>query len=347
MHMMRQWMGVWCLLVLVCGCWGIASEVELHYKVVDQQNKPIAGAAAIIRVLQPETGAVEQEIRQTTGANGMFDAKLELGPRPAYLLINVPGQAVYCIELHGFERVQTHTIHMKPAPAITGMVVDSTGAPVKGATVAVGAIGDGLAYYNTLNRPSMRITTPDLATETAADGSFTLHGVFSSMSPNLALLTATVQRDGKTYWGTAEAKLDSPTRQAQNTVRIVLHPALDIQGFLTDGSTGKPLAGATVSLNQEMVFTGNIPPPVVTGEDGVFLFKDVTHFKNLDLMVSHPQYGSGRAQLVQRDATPPAVSPLAITTSMMPCAQVTGQVLDTATGKPLGPTVLNITAEAC
>jgi uncharacterized GH25 family protein len=301
--------------------------------VIDGRRRPVAGAEVSLRPTLPaDLLARAWELRNperipaTTGASGRFEMKnlpagtFDLTVRArGFAPITVPALAIPADK----GTTDLGTVQLAPGGSIRGLVVDPQGEPIADAEVqTAGADRDGLLFRG--GRPG---DVGAAGAVTAADGSFTLE----DLAPGVAL-DVIVTHPGYGPGGAPGVAVPS-----EAPIRIVLQPVSRVSGHVL-GPDGKPVAGASVALNESPRRLGGafFQAPSrhlhegVTDDEGAFVFADVAPGP-FQMSASAP--GHQRAELRGLEVKPGQdLSGIAI---QLPAgATVEGRVTSTE-GKPL------------
>ncbi len=301
--------------------------------VIDGRRRPVAGAAVSLQPTLPADLLARaralrnpEQIPATTGASGRFEVKhlpagaFDLTVRArGFAPITVPALAIP----EGKGTTDLGTVQLAPGGAVHGVVVDPQGEPIADAEVrAAGADRDGMSLRG--GRPGDAGTASAV---TADDGSFTLE----DLAPGVAL-DVTATHPGYGPGGAPGVAVPSGT-----PVRIVLQPVSRVSGHVL-GPDGKPVAGASVALNESPRRLGGaffqMPSrrlhEGMTDDEGAFSFPDVAP-GSFQMSASAP--GHQRAEL--RGLEVKAGQDLSGIAIQLPAgATVEGQVTSTE-GKPL------------
>lgn len=323
---------------------GMATTVTIAQQVVDANMQPAPGATVIIRVRDWKEGKNHREIRLHTGVDGFFTTRLEIEPDPtgfcpAYLLADIPGNAITMEALFPDLKIRTGRLLVFPSPAFTGVVVDEQNVPVADATVALGAVGSPYLEY-VLNRPQVGVTTPELTTHTAADGTFTLRNIGSGLLSQ-GIITASKEQDGQTCWGLS-APIKMPAKWPREPVKIVLHAPVTVCGQVLDSADDTPLPGVTVALKNDPDNLGAPAQPVVTGADGAFTLPVVSPFTRLLAGFTHDDFCTTEVAFPTVALTEHTPAVISATCFITRAVTVTGRILDEETGLPIAPTWMTI-----
>jgi protocatechuate 3,4-dioxygenase beta subunit/uncharacterized GH25 family protein len=246
--------------------------------VIDGHRGPVAGAEVSLRPTLPADLLARvralrnpERIAATTGASGRFEMKnlpagtFDLSVRAhGFAPITVPALVIP----EGQGTADLGTVQLAPGGSVHGVVVDLQGEPIADAEVrTAGADRDGLLFRG--GRPG---DVGAASAVTAADGSFTLE----DLVPGVALdVTAT-------HPGYGPGGAPGVAVPGETPIRIVLQPVASVSGHVL-GPDGKPVAGASVALNESPRRLGGaffqMPSrhlhEGVTDDEGAFSFTDV------------------------------------------------------------------------
>lgn len=352
---MRVVVLLWCLLI---GIAALAEEemLDVVRKVVTPDGKPVVGARVVVRSF--DTVRMQQEVATTTGTDGTVRARIRYRayhgmmspfgpPSHGYMMVDLPGYALAFgrLPVNGYD---DGPLQLTPIFQQRGLIVDTTtNKPVAGATVFV----LGLTATVPVNFRSADVTTKELVTTTAADGSFTFRGVTSEVLGGFGMPTvvgvtngsvvAYYTVNGKTSVGENRNFTFSATTQTPQRVDIT--PAALLQGTVVDSLSGKPVAGASVNLEGTSDWI-NYLPDFKTDANGVYRVPVIpTNITKLYVTASQDDHTSAcvlvyekQAQRGQPAPMPAVISPEPI--SIHPLGPpVTVQIIDASTGKPVLP----------
>ncbi|HVV83955.1 MAG TPA: carboxypeptidase regulatory-like domain-containing protein [Kofleriaceae bacterium] len=177
------------------------------------------------------------------------------------LIVSGPGfssKAVRGVKVEEGQATDVGTVTVEAGRSISGRVVDGSGAPVEGATVAAGSnmSGGGRELFIEDESPGAR------STETDADGRFTLTG-FDQRA--LAIVA------GKDGVGRSPS-VQVPHCADSVSIELTLAPVGSLAGTVTRG--GQPLGDTVVIAKPAAAISSNFF--VVTGADGSFAFDALT-----------------------------------------------------------------------
>lgn len=303
-------------------------------RVVDEQGKPIAGAA--VSLTSEEQSAAQESYQAVTDAAGAFHLDhLAAGrfrlqaARSGFAPASVPG-----IEIPDEPgEVSLEEIRMEAGAVIEGRVTDPRGAPVSQALVfaqkgEMPPSGDLPDESPALREPLM----------TGLDGRFRLNDL-----PRGVAFDFQVRRDGF-----APANLPGVTAPTAEPLRIELRPARRLTGRVLDAD-GAPLAGATVLPIDTGAGLGEISLSLGgmdggrggTDTEGFFTVSDLTPGVS-SFVVRASGYRPALLRNVpipeDRDAGPVEVT-------LEKGATLTGRVLD-GRGAPLAGAMVSVQADA-
>lgn len=295
------------------------------------------GRVISLRTRQPIAGALVQSAQQptafqATGADGRFALRLPVsaqGMISAWAADFLSGSTP-----HGRLEQPTgssFTIALKPAAAVTGVVVDDRGVGIPGVRIS--------SEEQQSHGGNMRFTIGGggLKNETHSGPG----GVFrlGRLDPELSwLLRAQANRRDL-----APGSLELPALlpgQTRAGIRIVLAPGRSINGKIVD-QQGNPLEGVSISAvkaldpgQQHMPFMGGPKAPVgaaLSGTDGLFSIQQLEP-GTYDLTASRHGFASGKIPGVNLQN--PAGNADAGTLTLQPGARISGRVQD-KDGNPL------------
>ncbi len=306
--------------------------------VIDGGHRPVGGAEVTLRpAASSDPLARMREVRRasrpaavTTDATGRFEMK-NLPPGKFDLTVRARGFAPLTVPAldipDGRGTTDLGTVQLAPGGSIHGVVADSQGEPIADAEVRAGGGGrDRMAAL--LGQEGAG------SVFTAADGSFAIE----DLAPGVPLdLVATHPGYGP---GTAPGV----AVPSEAPVRIVLPSSSRVSGRVT-GSDGKPVAGASVVLNEgARGFNGLLlgsrqhVHQGVTDDEGAFSFADVSPGP-FGLSAEAP--GHQRAQLRGLEVKP-GQDLAGVGIVLPPAASVEGRVLS-ADGRPIEGAEVTVT----
>jgi len=251
-------------------------------------------------------------------------------------------------------------VHLAESFEITGTVTDSDNTPASGALVYVIGLQNGsFGPVIPLNVPGVKVTTPVLTAKTGADGSYHLRGLTASfytggatmgmpgvpggpVPATLAAQSADGTRlgdnDNAIFIRPAMMRADMATR---NNLR--LSPTISLEGRVTNGATGAPVAGAQVVLRGKPSAALDVIPPTTTDRNGKYRFNAIpSTVRKLFTLCSVNGMSDGWARAYE--SRTPIVKPLTgIDMTVCPWVDVKGTMIDETTKQtPLTP--ISITA---
>ena len=289
----------------------VDTVTDLHGRVVDADERPIAGARLDVRLddLRPyKTLDLEHDdlgrglVQAVTDERGEFAIPLDPG-RPFDLYAEADG---FARTVHPDAYAGEHVIvRMQPAAAFAGRVQRPDGSPVAGARLrawrADAAPGDAFRG------------------RTDGEGRFR----FEDLQPGSLRVEVTCQDEAGPPW--ADVLLTAgETLERTFTTRA----GIDVQGRVTDLETGRPVADAEVGVGWTFRKT------VRTDADGRYVLRGFPPTGVLSVAARARGYAEGRVRLP--DA---AGGRAAVDFALQPDVRVTGRVVDAA-GAPLADAYL-------
>ena len=364
---MARWLWCWMVGVMLLARAGAVVSVPFETTVVKPDGTPAAGAAVLVRVLNSEDGSLREDRQLTTDAQGHVATEVTFATAPppglplAYALIDMPDYALVIVYLVGDDsgrpggrrQAVPAKISLRPAYALTGVVVGPDQQPVVGAAVkVVTSGGGGFTPPNRFNYPSANIVTPALCAVTDKEGRFTLRGMVPP-EPGYhggILNVAVMAKQGDTVLvgdGALNYNLP-PERLTERTITLV--ETTPLHGTVMDAVTGKPIRGVQVTLvprpgafNRQALYL-----MVATSDaEGQYTFPGVPAIDEMIAMAAAPGYGQGWAKIAGDRNGPrakPAERPQDYRISLRPMVTVSGKVIDAATGGLIGALPLTLIA---
>lgn len=208
-----------------------------------------------------------------------------------------------------------------------GKVLNRRNAPVENCHVLVTSVVDGWQSNWILN-DSQGAMVPELSANTSADGSYSIPSFTIEDSIVGADLVATATVNG----ATETAALYSEDLSAP--IDITLFPTTKVTGVVVDATNSHPLEGVQLSFTARTANgdkLSSMVPPTITDQKGQFSFKDVPLQGTLTFTGKRDGY-------VYRNLKFSADKPASVHNihfPLVPLINVSGSVLDEATGKPV------------
>lgn len=280
--------------------------------VQDEQGRPIAGATAFVTILFPHQGVVGQSPEildrpSTTDATGRWQCTIVPAKLPPMVLVRL----AHPDYINGPEHVETppaemaklrdgsRVMVMKKGLPVSGVVLDSEGKPVAGASVA---------------HAKNRTATGNPITTTNPQGEF----CFPHAAPGELVLVVQAK-------GHAPELQQIKVEPKMLPVEFTLGPAHCIRGRIVDAA-GKPIPGAWV-MADEWQGHRSLVIKVVADADGRFQIDDLP-----DSPVEFQFSKEGFMNLPNK-ALAPSEQEVVITLNRP--LTISGTVTDAATGKPI------------
>ncbi len=277
-------------------CAASAGADELAGRVFLPDGRPAVGAKIIARNIGPRFPPRRPGDDVTTVTDEMGNFAATVTPivlvaadgrwnRP-YILIDAPGcalcfmsmtEAVKTQSVNGIAGRYGAVVRLQPAFTFQGMVVGPDRKPVPGARVAVIRGTMNFVESSPLNIAGL-ISTPQLVTQSGADGKFALRGLtgpapekadgyLSIHSSSEISAVATIRGNLWAGTGYVSAPLTPQGIKPDAPRKVVLQPAVTFSGHLLDAVTGKPLPNVEVSVSNG---SPALVSSVRSGVDGSF-----------------------------------------------------------------------------
>jgi len=267
---------------------GEAKQITCTGKVVDEQGRPVAKAKVGLYTLSVDYSVFSYEVELdrevTTQADGAF--RFEKNLDESYLtgqtviFAHKEGSALGWANWH-LAKDKDVQIKLSPAKTLAGTVVDGSDKPIADAQVSVSFLmtpqipGDDNPRYLV-----GQVAQKWFTTHTGADGKFVFDRIPADATAELL-----VEKAGRATISTLEptgyqgGKLRFAA--GQTDINLVMPPEATIKGIVVEKGTGKPAAGVKL-----MVMRGRNQPsfgmkPVVSQENGSFVFRALTAGKHL------------------------------------------------------------------
>jgi uncharacterized GH25 family protein len=276
------------LLILSCAfCHDVSAtdvqkQISCSGRVVDDSNKPVEGAKVtlykfVADAIGQETKKLIAEAR-ITDKNGSFsfsaNAPSEKQNRLGMLVAIKDGYAIAWDKWNMREDKIT-TLRMDAAHILSGVVVDETGKPVRGAEVRISMLLKGKPSngpYEADILPRAEVLD-SLVSKTDSNGYF----AFSCMSADESA-EFSVKKPGKVTIDTFNPSLSGNSRPGQYTIqskdiRIVQPDAATIEGRVIEKNTDKPIGGVKLVCEVENPHGFYGTNAVTSADDGTFSFE--------------------------------------------------------------------------
>jgi RNA polymerase sigma factor (sigma-70 family) len=324
--------------------------IEIKGRVLDPDGKPVAGAPLIL-ISDTSGKKADATVRATSDKEGRF----RFTAKPADY--DSKGKATLAVTANGFgpdwvevttKNKDAITLHpVKDDVPIEGRILDLEGKPVAGVTVRVLNLHQtdldwwlkeekrGRVYYPKSIEPAA-LGAPGRAI-TGKDGRFQLHGLGRERLVYLLIEGDTIERVH--CWGLTRdgknlnlAKRGEPIYPAK--FDHIAAPTKPILGTVRDKDTGKPLPGIIVLTERRQ--TGRWIDEATTDERG--RYRIVGNPKQREYAVSavgRPYFAMTKSNL----ADTPGLEPLVVDFALERGIEITGRILNKATGKPVGATI--------
>ena len=338
---------------------------KVRRQVLLPDGTPAVGAKIILRRFAAQEHGepkLQTETVFLTDARGQFEIELEDNEIRGSVLIDAAGCALALAPLHEswtclrMPGQRPRPIQLIETYELLGHVVNARGVPVVGAQVV---LADPL-----WNWVATGVSTPQLITESAADGSFSMRGISDLRYFDQERWSIyAIQRDRTKVVAlgleTVMLKISKPEPHlARKSVpprpvqyqlplqyeppRIVLHPTVSVGGQVVNPVLNQPVDGATVALDTADCY---LPlRPMKTGADGRFEFFDVPILPSmgetrkdaypLRIAARHPALPMVQTSLHEHVAFGKVAAVYQVTLHMRPLTTLSGRMIDIETGKP-------------
>jgi uncharacterized GH25 family protein len=263
----------------------VSKPRQYFFRVVDAQGRPVAGAR--LELYREATTSMSDEDkaptllqRRTADTNGAATFSVT-NQGVVRLVVRKQGLSLgwasrfSAFGLFASRAEDAVTVTLTHPSAVSGVVQDASGKPVRGVQVWVGNAFRSEEYYG--GQFSELLTSQQgkqyLAARTGADGKFQIGGL-----PSDATLTLAVFKPGLALDQAFEPYLNPDNLRfhaGQSNIVLTLKPGGVIEGRVVRGTTGEPLARARVSVGGTW-FGGAAPAHSTTGPDGVFRLADLS-----------------------------------------------------------------------
>ncbi len=294
----------------------------VNIRVVGPDNQPIANAQLVIDAFS----ARQTWVRQTDTAGRVA---LEMAPladkRLGDVVVYAPGFGLFRADLDVPHR--NTLIRLQKAKVIQGVVRDTQGNPVSGATVRLRDIEEPLG---TGGEDSLVYRIPEqlektFTTRTGADGRWAIGGIPAQIAVVVAL-------DDPSYVYTTARTPLSPSATTQIPV-LTAAPGASIAGRVVT-ENGQPIVGVQVlTFVREPQYGSLRSQSAVTSPDGTYVLTSLTT-GNYEVQVEDPtkkRVGVALKSVAAQTGQTTQAAPLLLTEG----AIVQGRITDKATGKPL------------
>ena len=277
-----RWLTICSLTILMTVSCGFAAElpkkVTCSGKVVDDVNKPVAGAKVTLLYLSARDPGRQTNIstqEQITKDDGGFSFSAEILADRKYqyqtLVARKEGLAIGWENWAGNEDKVVMLSLRKPY-TLTGIVVDDAGRPVDGAEVRISPLFLGDFQRGSTGAKFIPESLDLFRTTTGANGVFTFTAI-----PAGAKAEFTVKKMGRATVSTLKPNQYSPYNPGQYTVqskdiRIVQPVEARIEGKVIEKGTGKPICGVGLTCAGERGAIPSGAKPVVSDSNGAFTF---------------------------------------------------------------------------
>jgi len=279
-------------------------QITCTGKVVDDQNRPIAGAKVALHEMVYGQTASSYDTKLTgevtTRADGAFSFSTNAESdvyRNGYIIAEKEGLALGFANWRIREGDKELEIQLGRSQELSGLVVDENDKPVSDAQVIISMLIIGSM------RDDRGISGPvaaELFTSTTdAEGKFK----FTKIPPK-ATAEFIIKKDGRATVGTfkstgmADQKLNFAAGQAD--IKLVLPIEAKIEGIVVQKSTGKPVGGVQLRARTEQNNPFLRQEPLVSKQDGTFSITALAADRYLlELMQSREGLGDWISELVE------------------------------------------------
>jgi|GEM_PF-2298089 len=305
-----------CILLGVVVSLAVAARADvIKGHVVDAKNRPVPNAEVLVQTIQYEPRRAGYSALRAD-SNGNFSANLTPGSYSYYgqFFAVAPGMAPDNVRLTSNSRNKINTLHLSPAQAVSGHVIDQDGKPLAGVTVKLRNM-----YNRSISRDvflSGSLWEKRYQTTTDKNGRWQLKGVAAGDKAGMTLV------DPRYVTVLFESVIDKPSVTRTRPGGAVIGRVVD--------ETGKPLADVKVLADGNNMDGGGT---AVTAADGSYRITglstgayDIEVYGNTLPLVARPL----KNQIAHEGQT--AKVPDLV---MTPGGIVSGQVLDRTTGQPV------------
>jgi hypothetical protein len=301
----------------------LAPEVRLEGRVVDEEDRPVAGADVRLLGTAGESALVPVPDRFTTDGAGAFSF---VAPEGAVVEARktgfLPGRAEVTRLglLNGTVLVRLGPAHGAigaPAP-IAGRVVGPEGAPVEGALVAA----EGMGRWGVAGATAAQ-------TLSGADGTFSL----DELAPGVYRVTARAE-------GLAPAS-SRPVRPGATELVLTLESGGRLRGCVRSAATGAPVAPFTVAVFSRRSALRLFPQRSLSVIDpsGCYLLDDL-HAGPAAVVIAAPGHAPSAELPVEIPA--PGAGEAVVDAALEPGGGLTGVVVDEESRAPLAGASLEV-----
>ena len=238
------------------------ADHSLLLTVLDEKDKPVAGAKITRQVWQVAGGSMELT-RHRTDKKGQIRVNVpEQAPYDYALTIHSPGHVLYDAEWKQNPKPdpipKAYIVRLAPGQTIGGVVHDEQGKPVKGVRVNPG-------FYMTTRPERPMELGSDHSARTDAEGRWT----YTNLPMDMEQVRLTLRHPD--YMVTREIEQVSTLAVAPDKLPghvLVIKQGLPITGKVTD-ELGEPITGAEVRNHDDESY-GELVPVVKTDKNGVY-----------------------------------------------------------------------------
>ena len=251
-----------------------AKQITCTGKVVDDQNRPIAGVKVALHemVYDPTGNSYDTRLigEVTTRADGAFSISTSAETdvyRHGYIVAEKEGLALGFANWRIREGDKELEIILGLPEELSGVVVDENDKPVADAQVSISMLIIGTMQEERTVSGPLAIELFTSTTDTAGKFKFT-------RIPPKATVDFIMKKDGRATVGTyknaggGDQKLHFAAGQAD--IKLVLPIEAKIEGIVVQKDTGKPVSGVQLTARNEQYIPFFRQKPLVPNEDGKF-----------------------------------------------------------------------------
>jgi len=251
-----------------------AKQVTCTGKVVDEQNRPIAGVKVALNEMAygQTTNSYDTRLigQVTTGTDGAFSFSTSAESdfyRYGYIVADKEGLALSFANWRIREGNKELEIKLGQPEELSGIVVDENDKPVADAQVSISMLSIGTMQEERGVGGPLAIELFTSTTDTAGTFKFT-------KIPPESTAEFIMKKDGRATVGTykntggGDQKLNFAAGQAD--IKLVLPIEAKIEGIVVQKDTGKPVSGVQLMATSEQGIPYFRQKPLVPNEDGKF-----------------------------------------------------------------------------
>jgi RNA polymerase sigma factor (sigma-70 family) len=335
-------------------------QVQVRGRVLGPEGRPIKGAKLFLAVRWDEAQQGRRPIAATDG-DGKFEAAVARADleRDVVLVATAAGLAPDWIAARDVKKGDVTLRPVKEGSGIRGRLLDLEGRPLANITVNVHWVGkkpggeedvgkwvNGFVemarkgYWDNagnvlLARPRALGVTPSVTTDKA--GRFTLTGLGCGRVATIFLRsekTAIVRLQVAAWPGPEDGWVRGQHGLYPERFKFLLAPCKPIVGTVRDKKTGKPIADVKVA-------TGNWIDECTTDAEGRFRIIGSPKLQSGYVIALGGRKGVPYIDYTQHDiADTPGLEPLRVDFELERGVEISGKILDQATGKPVRGSVM-------